>query len=203
MNKQYQSTHSFLTDCRWILHNCTIYYSRKYINLETRSSFLNKHPFLGNVKLLAVAKGVFKICKQEIYDIDTCHECYLNANTCKTDWFVEVCSRPHILVWAKLKGFPCWPAKAMTTNLQGMVDVRFFGDHDRAFVPIRDCFLYSKDHPNPITVKSKRQSIAHSVMVSKNCDSLRSLIKFIVVTGGGHVYKKVDGEIRIIRFSGM
>lgn len=101
-----------------------------------------------------------------MYDIDTCHECYYNANTCKTDWFVEVCSRPHILVWAKLKGFPYWPAKAMTTNSQGMVDVRFFGDHDRAFVPIRECYLYSMDHPSPITVKSKRQSIAHSVLVS-------------------------------------
>lgn len=56
----------------------------------------------------------------------------------------------------------------MTTNLQGMVDVRFFGDHDRAFVPIRECYLYSKDHPNPITVKSKRQSIAHSVVVRSN-----------------------------------
>lgn len=54
----------------------------------------------------------------------------------------------------------------MTTNSQGMVDVRFFGDHDRAFVPIRECYLYSVDHPNPITVKSKRQSIAHSVVVS-------------------------------------
>ncbi|XP_037049728.1 protein kinase C-binding protein 1-like [Bradysia coprophila] len=145
INKQYQSTHSFLTDCRWILHNCTIYYSR-------------------NVKLLALAKSVFKIGKQEIYDIDTCHECYYNANTCKTDWFVEICSRPHILVWAKLKGFPYWPAKVMTTNLQGMVDVRFFGDHDRAFVPIRECYLYSKEHPNPITVKTKRQSISHSVV---------------------------------------
>ncbi|KAJ6635178.1 Protein kinase C-binding protein 1 [Pseudolycoriella hygida] len=144
-NKEYQSTHSFLTDCRWILHNCTIFYSR-------------------NVKLLAIAKTLFKVSKQEIYDIDTCHECYYNANTFQADWFVEVCSRPHILVWAKLKGFPYWPAKAMTTNSQGMVDVRFFGDHDRAFVPIRECFLYSKDHPNPITVKSKRQSIAHSVV---------------------------------------
>lgn len=150
------------------------------------------------MKLLAIAKAVFKICKQEIYDIDTCHECYYNANTCKTDWFVEVCSRPHILVWAKLKGFPYWPAKAMTTNLQGMVDVRFFGDHDRAFVPIRECYLYSKDHPNPITVKSKRQSIAHSVVVSGNFFFPKPkrfvhlftvlLLLFLLHAGGGQVY---------------
>lgn len=39
--------------------------------------------------------------------------------------------RPHVLVWAKLKGFPFWPAKAMCTNDDGQVDVRFFGAHDR------------------------------------------------------------------------
>lgn len=45
-------------------------------------------------------------------------------------------------------GFPYWPAKAMVTNSLGMVDVRFFGAHDRAWVPSRDCFLYSRRDPN-------------------------------------------------------
>lgn len=45
-----------------------------------------------------------KICKQEMSEIETCAECYLNANTRKNTWFVEVCSKPHILLWAKLKG---------------------------------------------------------------------------------------------------
>lgn len=37
-------------------------------------------------------------------EIETCSECYQNANTKKNSWFVEVCSKPHILLWAKLKG---------------------------------------------------------------------------------------------------
>lgn len=45
-------------------------------------------------------------------------------------------------------GFPYWPAKAMVTNSAGMVDVRFFGAHDRAWVPYKDCFLYSRRDPN-------------------------------------------------------
>jgi hypothetical protein len=34
------------------------------------------------------------------------------------------------LVWAKLKGFPFWPAKALRDK-DGQVDARFFGQHDR------------------------------------------------------------------------
>lgn len=62
-------------------------------------------------------------------------------------WHFPLQRKPHILVWAKLKGFPFWPAKVMRTNKEGMVDVRFFGAHDRAWVPVRECFLYSKAIP--------------------------------------------------------
>lgn len=41
-------------------------------------------------------------------------------------------SNPHPLVWAKLKGFPFWPAKALRDK-DGQVDARFFGQHDRYF----------------------------------------------------------------------
>lgn len=34
------------------------------------------------------------------------------------------------MVWAKLKGFPFWPAKALRDK-DGQVDARFFGQHDR------------------------------------------------------------------------
>ena len=37
---------------------------------------------------------------------------------------------PHTLIWAKLKGYPFWPAKALR-EVNGQVDVRFFGAHDR------------------------------------------------------------------------
>lgn len=88
-----------------------------------------------NYKLMSAAKNLMKVCKQEMYDIETCHECYLNANSEKENWFVEVCTKPHLVLWAKLKGFPYWPAKAMAYSIDKGVDVRFFGEHDRAFVP--------------------------------------------------------------------
>ncbi|XP_046688757.1 protein kinase C-binding protein 1-like, partial [Homalodisca vitripennis] len=90
-------------------------------------------------------------------EIENCPDCYQNAHTRSSDsWFIEACRRPHVLVWAKLKGFPFWPAKAMTVNNENMVDVRFFGAHDRAWVPVSSCFLYSKLSPTPASNKSRR-----------------------------------------------
>ena len=61
---------------------------------------------------------------------------------------------PHLLVWAKLKGFPFWPAKAMRINSEENVDVRFFGAHDRAWIPLKDVFLYSEEAPVVLKVIS-------------------------------------------------
>ncbi|KAJ8933728.1 hypothetical protein NQ314_013858 [Rhamnusium bicolor] len=94
-------------------------------------------------------------------EIENCPSCYLNANTKKDTWFVEVCPKPHLLVWAKLKGFPFWPAKAMCSNATGMVDVRFFGAHDRAWVHFKECYLFSEKDPN--TFKQKRYDIEKCV----------------------------------------
>ena len=62
---------------------------------------------------------------------------------------------PHLLVWAKLKGFPFWPAKAMRINAEENVDVRFFGAHDRAWIPIKDVFLYSEEPPQKASNKKR------------------------------------------------
>lgn len=108
------------------------------------------------------AKSIFKICRQEANEIETCAECYLNANT-RTDWFVDVCSQPHLLLWAKLKGFPYWPAKAMGLGQNSLINVRFFGEHDRAFVPLKDCFLYSEQDPNTATGKRAARELADCI----------------------------------------
>uniref|UniRef100_A0A8C7DQF2 Zinc finger MYND-type containing 8 n=1 Tax=Oncorhynchus kisutch TaxID=8019 RepID=A0A8C7DQF2_ONCKI len=88
----------------------------------------------GNHKLTATAKVIVKICEHE--------------------------SDPHPLVWAKLKGFPFWPAKALRDK-DGQVDARFFGQHDRAWVPLNNCYLMSKEIP--FSVK-KTKSIFNSAM---------------------------------------
>ncbi|KRT80953.1 PHD finger motif containing protein [Oryctes borbonicus] len=145
----YGSTNAFEADAKWMLHNSIIFNSCKQRNnAEKNNCDLNiSLAFVDQSKLTTIAKAILKVCKQEMSEIENCPTCYLNANT-KKNWFVEVCPKPHILLWAKLKSFPYWPAKAMSTNSQGMVDVRFFGAHDRAWVPFKECYLYSLKDPN-------------------------------------------------------
>ncbi|XP_013373766.1 PREDICTED: protein kinase C-binding protein 1 isoform X12 [Chinchilla lanigera] len=98
--------------------------------------------------------------KEQMNEIEVCPECYLAACQKRDNWFCEPCSNPHPLVWAKLKGFPFWPAKALRDK-DGQVDARFFGQHDRAWVPINNCYLMSKEIP--FSVK-KTKSIFNSAM---------------------------------------
>ncbi|KAM9814238.1 MYND-type zinc finger-containing chromatin reader ZMYND8-like [Neosynchiropus ocellatus] len=139
--KMYGCTEAFLADVKWILHNCIIYNG-------------------GNHKLTATAKVIVKICEHEMNEIEVCPECYLSACQKRDNWFCEPCSHPHPLVWAKLKGFPFWPAKALRDK-DGQVDARFFGQHDRAWVPLNNCYLMSKEIP--FSVK-KTKSIFNSAM---------------------------------------
>ncbi|XP_069701983.1 MYND-type zinc finger-containing chromatin reader ZMYND8 isoform X2 [Periplaneta americana] len=152
--RMYGSTEAFLADTKWILHNCIIF--------NTYQS-----------RLTGVAKLLVKICKHEMSEIENCPDCYLNAHTRKDSWFIEVCRRPHLLVWAKLKGFPFWPAKVMRTNKEGMVDVRFFGAHDRAWVPVRECFLYSKAIPTSARNKKRNNLEACIQEVEQHAKKLR------------------------------
>ncbi|CAB4064780.1 Protein kinase C-binding protein 1 [Lepeophtheirus salmonis] len=102
-----------------------------------------------------IAKQLVKICKHEMQEVENCPDCYMNAHTKKDSWFIAACRIPHLLVWAKLKGFPFWPAKAMRVNSDDHVDVRFFGAHDRAWVPVRDVYIYSMEPPVPMKNKKK------------------------------------------------
>lgn len=130
----YGSTEGFLADAQWLVHNSIVF------NSATSQYTL-------------AAKRLLKVCKQELTEIETCPECYTNAHEKPDSWFVEACRRPHVLVWAKLKGFPFWPAKAMKIK-DNDVDVRFFGQHDRAWVSMKDCFLYSEENPGAAPKKN-------------------------------------------------
>ena len=136
--KQYGSTEAMLADCKWILHNCIIFNS-------TAS------------KLTTIAKNIVKVCKHEMQEIENCPDCYLNAHIKKDTWFTEACRFPHCLVWAKLKGFPFWPGKIMRVNSENNADIRFFGAHDRAWIALKDVYLYSSKPP--LDIKKKRGNL--------------------------------------------
>ncbi|XP_037079174.1 protein kinase C-binding protein 1-like [Pollicipes pollicipes] len=130
----YSSTEAFIADCKWILHNCILF------NGTTS-------------KLTTLAKALLRMCKWEAEEIETCPDCYGHAYA-SDNWFTLACPHPHLLIWARLKGFPFWPAKAVKTR-DGNVDCRFFGRHDRAWVPVKECYLFSREPPAPPKGRSK------------------------------------------------
>lgn len=89
-----------------------------------------------------------RFCRSELESAEICTECYINANE-EPDIFFELpCAKPHLIIWAKMKQYPYWPAKVMTIEGDNKVNVRFFGDHTHGKVPVSNCFMYSREYPN-------------------------------------------------------
>lgn len=76
-----------------------------------------------------------------------------------------VCAKPHIVLWAKVEGWNYWPVKMMSIK-GGIVNVRFFGEHTEADVPVIKCFFFSEAYPalKP-PKKSKGYTLAMEVSV--------------------------------------
>uniref|UniRef100_A0A182PKP0 Protein kinase C-binding protein 1 n=1 Tax=Anopheles epiroticus TaxID=199890 RepID=A0A182PKP0_9DIPT len=146
VERKYKSPDEFISDVNWLVHNMTIYPA--------------------NGQLLKIARALQKRAKQEIEEMEPCHECYIKANNKTENWFKVPCSKPHLLVWAKLKGYPYWPGKLYGINASNQANVRFFGAHDRAWLPVKDCFLFSQRDPNQQkpTLKTKHMSSFTSSM---------------------------------------
>jgi len=150
--KVYGSTEAFVADVKWIVHNCIIYNGKKH-------------------SLTTVAKTVLKICRHETNEIEICPDCYRNSCTKPSvDWFCEPCPFPHKLVWAKMKGYPYWPAKVLQEQ-NGQIDVRFFGEHDRAWVPASQVYLISEEYP--VTNKHRKGFDAATAELHHHVEMLR------------------------------
>ncbi|XP_058792009.1 MYND-type zinc finger-containing chromatin reader ZMYND8-like [Phymastichus coffea] len=159
--KLYGSTDAFMADAKWIQHNCIVF--------NTYTS-----------KLTNTAKQMLKIARQEVSEIETCPDCFARGRNLPrplSSWFIEPCRKPHPIVWAKLKGFPFWPAKAMSRlNAQGLVDVRFFGEHDRAWVSPKDIYLYSQEPPAQLPKKKKLEMEQCVIEVEEHIQKLKQIV---------------------------
>ncbi|KAG5680769.1 hypothetical protein PVAND_010256 [Polypedilum vanderplanki] len=138
----YKVSEAFLHDIKQLEHNWTIVDRNKLKSLKLILKFVNT----------------------EINEMEACVHCFSNSFVV-SNWFTAPCKRPHLLIWAKLKGYPYWPAKVMSLDsTKENADVRFFGAHDRAWVPVSHCLIFSDKDPNktgkattPTNNKSKSQ----------------------------------------------
>ena len=141
--KVYASTNSFLADVKWVTRH-------RHVSLSHTLFTQIYHNCVANGRLVAEAKNVLRVAKQECEEIEICPDCYLNYYTLEEEtYFAAVCRRPHAIVWAKLKGHPFWPAKVVRFNEpKHEVDVRFFGTHDKCWLKPDKCYLMSQNYPN-------------------------------------------------------
>lgn len=100
----------------------------------------------------------------EITSIKKCAECYSNAINYPTKWFTMVCEYPHLVLWAKVKGFNFWPAKLMSIDGQS-INVRFFGDHTNAAVSDKNCYFFSEE--KPMKARNTSQAYKNAMKVSR------------------------------------
>uniref|UniRef100_A0A6V7MEY5 Protein kinase C-binding protein 1 n=1 Tax=Bracon brevicornis TaxID=1563983 RepID=A0A6V7MEY5_9HYME len=153
VSKTYGSSEAFMNDAKWILHNCIVFNTSGGTHRDT-------------TRLSTIAKQLIKTAREEVSEFECCPMCYLKGRhlpRMNYTWFNDACNPPHMLVWAKLKGFPYWPAKLMPrTNHQGYIDVKFFGEHNRAWVQPKDIYLFSKDPPASYP-KSKQHDMQDSL----------------------------------------
>lgn len=77
----YKVTESFIHDIKQLEHNWNIVDRSKTKTLKTIVKYVNT----------------------EINELEACVFCY-EKSFVSSDWFVEPCKRPHLLIWAKLKG---------------------------------------------------------------------------------------------------
>lgn len=84
---------------------------------------------------------------RDVFNIRKCNDCVDYWLKDSTNYFKNVCSKPHLIVYAKLATYPYWPAKLMSIN-GNMANVEFFDEvHSQADVPVSKCRIYSEKLP--------------------------------------------------------
>lgn len=121
---------------------------------------------VGDEHRLAIAAwNCVEDCKAEVKEIERCRSCYWLYNTKPDNWFVQVCDPPHEMVYAKMKGYPYWPALVISRE-GDIYDVRFFGGHhQRGLVPSANI--------KPITTDFKELGIKVNVPFTRASNELQ------------------------------
>lgn len=161
-NSEYDSTLGLLADVKLMQH-CAEIVSGEWLfqiifhNFSLCNSL--KHFFtiftVNERNVLKQLKTFAEACISEMYDLNLCQECYKNSHE-NLNWFTLSCKVPHLLVWARTKGYPYWPAKILAA--QGtQTCVKYFGNHARSLVSQDNILLFSVDNPNKnMSAKSRK-----------------------------------------------
>lgn len=108
----------------------------------------------------------------ELKEIQSCTDCYYSWLTSDKDkdYFTRVCTKPHLLVYlqeCKEDGSRWWPAKVLSVNDNGTVNIECFGDHLRSSkYKFNQCRLYA-DNEKELRDRTKQATKAKAIKHKK------------------------------------
>lgn len=141
------------------------------------------------------AESLNEMARRQVTCIKTCAECFEYWANDVADFFSRVCTKPHLICYAKMDGYPYWPAKVLRIN-GGMANCEFFGDHSQADIPLTHCFLYSEEFDGKNTRNrsfNKALEVTNHIL-SNSIPQTLDLFKFHS-TGAEFAYCKNRGKI--------
>lgn len=156
---------------KWMCPTCESSGQAKYVNMsENQSEFDRCRQCLTGGNLLWC---------------DSCPNCYhlqcldppLKAAP-TGDWFCSACCVSRPVVWAKVRGYPMWPAKVLSENKKRGLELCFFGTHDVTFVPPSRTFAFEeKEGTIPELVQTTKFEKLKTALeeVQKYVQNIRSL----------------------------
>lgn len=108
-----------------------VYRSLSHFRADSKTLVHNVTVFHGEHSTIADSA---RVMLREFEQIILCCQCFRRSYEQKDkNWFCVPCCPPHELVYARVSGFPFWPAKVLKID-GDKYHVRFFGTHDWAII---------------------------------------------------------------------
>lgn len=163
----FKSTREILNDLNWIRHIVLAKANGRFnipsLRHDTVFNTFLFFPFnLDSVAVRTNIDALHKFFRDETIELEACPTCYRND---EPDWFIALCEPYHDLVWARLHGYPYWPAKQLAMN-DNKVHVQFFGKHDFALIPEKNVCPFSGRNPVQIILEKDKKEFNDSLKVS-------------------------------------
>lgn len=112
-----------------------------------------------------VVNELYERMERDVKSILKCADCFGFWLADSRDFFKQVCSVPHLILYVKWDIFPYWPAKLMFVDDE-VANVEFFDkNHSQADVPVSSCLLYSEKMPGRSSLSELKDGIAVSYLI--------------------------------------
>lgn len=122
-------------------------------DIEKFTAFCN-NKFPNSKKIQKSTKDLNKTVNADLKYIKMCPQCYENGLD-RGNLMTKICEPPHLLVWAKTRGFNYWPAKVISVK-GAIAHVIYFGEFLDAKVKANECLIYSKNRPDTIAIVNEK-----------------------------------------------